>query len=66
MRSRAIAAALFALAFGLAACGKYGPPVRTVKKQSSASEATETAPKPARPEKPTLDETTTQPSDFDF
>lgn len=67
MRTRAVAAAIFAVAFGLSACGKYGAPVRSVqKKPGSAAEATETRPKATRPEEPDLDETATQPSDFDF
>jgi hypothetical protein len=62
MRTRAVAALIFAVAFGLSACGKYGPPVRSVQtKPGSSAEAGET-----RPEEPVLDETATQPSDFDF
>ena len=62
MRTRAVAAAIFAVAFGLSACGKYGAPVRSVQKEAgSSAEATET-----RPEQPDLDETATEPSDFDF
>jgi hypothetical protein len=64
MRSRAVVAAIFAVVIGLSACGKYGAPVRSVK--TTSSEATETRPQDTRPEEPTLDETATQPSDFDF
>ena len=67
MRTRAVAAAIFAVAFGLSACGKYGPPVRSVQaKPGSSGEAGETRPRETRPEEPVLDETITQPSDFDF
>jgi PBP1b-binding outer membrane lipoprotein LpoB len=65
MRTRAVAAAIFALAFGLSACGKYGAPVRSVQKTPGA-EAGETRQQPTRPDEPILDETTRQPSDFDF
>ena len=67
MRTRAVAAAILAVAFGLSACGKYGAPVRSVQtKPGSPSEATEARPQETRPEEPTLDETATQPSEFDF
>jgi hypothetical protein len=64
MRRQVVLAAVVAVAFGLSACGKYGPPVRTVKE--GASSPSETRSQETRPEEPTLDETTTQPSEFEF
>jgi hypothetical protein len=66
MRSRAVIAGIFAVAFGLSACGKYGAPVRSVQPGQSAagSEATETRPQDIRLEEPGIDETMSEPSDF--
>lgn len=64
MRIRTVAAAILAAAIGLSACGKYGAPVRTVQQKAGAPG--ETRQEPTRPQEPTLDETATQPSEFDF
>jgi predicted small lipoprotein YifL len=57
MRSCAAFAAILTLAIGLAACGKYGPPVRSVPQQPpSPAEATESEP---------VEEEVLEPADFD-
>jgi hypothetical protein len=46
MRSRAALAAAIALTIGLSACGKYGPPQRTVPRRPPAAAAEPEAPLP--------------------
>ena len=61
---RRTAAAVLVMAIGLSACGKYGPPVRSVPQQapstSEVPEATAPQPEPWVPEK-----RITEPADFD-
>jgi len=60
MRSCAAIAAISILTIGLSACGRYGPPVRSVVPQESRSrpQATETEPQVPEEEIP-------EPVDFD-
>ena len=59
MRSSAALAAVFALTIGLSACGKYGPPVRSLPQQPPPiPEAAETQPQVPEEEIP-------EPGDFD-
>ena len=60
MRICAVFAAFLMLTIGLPACGKYGPPVRTVvpKESRSRPKATQTEPR-------VLEEQIPEPADFD-
>ena len=60
MRICAAFAAILMLTIGLPACGKYGPPVRTVvpKESRSRPQATQTEPQ-------VLEEQIPEPADFD-
>ena len=49
MRSRAVLAAAFTLTIGLSACGKYGPPERTVPRRPPPPPAA-AEPEPQEPE----------------
>jgi hypothetical protein len=59
MRSRAALAAAFALTIGLSACGKYGPPERTVPRQQPVPPAA------AEPESQAPEEETPAPAELD-
>ena len=57
MRNHPAFVAMFTLAIGLSACGKYGPPMRSVPQQPpSPPEATESEP---------VEEEVLEPADFD-
>jgi hypothetical protein len=64
MRRTAAPAAVLVMTIGLSACGKYGPPVRSVPQQAPATfeapEAEAPQPVPWVPE-----ERITEPADFD-
>ncbi len=64
MRRTTAPAAVLVMTIGLSACGKYGPPVRSVPQQppptSEAPEAEAAQPEPSVPE-----ERITEPADFD-
>ena len=59
MRNHPAFVAMFTLAIGLSACGRYGPPVRSIPQES-------TAPTPVpRVERQRMDEEIMAPVDFD-
>lgn len=52
MRPRAFAAIAFALLLGLAACGRYGPPVRRVPEDRPQPSSPQPEPDPAQEPQP--------------
>ncbi len=64
MRRPAASVAAVVMAIGLSACGKYGPPVRSVPQQApSTTEALQAEPPRAEPQVP--EERISEPADFD-
>jgi hypothetical protein len=63
MMSRAAFAAILTLTLGIPACGKYGPPERTVVPQEPQPRPWVTQPVPQVPQVP--EETIPEPTDFD-